>query len=111
MKYIIESNKLNKDSNNILLQLRKLSIASTKASNYLDAANMLEEFINNNIDLIRHNLTLSSIPLVDIIYPFYNTWKSDIKDEISNRDNIDYRDSMDDSEYDNDEYFDEIEEF
>tara|TARA_R110002074_G_scaffold67007_2_gene158010 strand:- start:5358 stop:5687 length:330 start_codon:yes stop_codon:yes gene_type:complete len=104
-QYIHESN-LDK-TGDILLELRRLAEASVNASNYIEATRVIEDFINDNRAEILKSMEISNIPLVDVIYPFYNRWIDDAnKDEFPTNDDI----PNDDLTID-DVYVDEISEF
>jgi len=104
-QYIHESNL--EETSDILLELRKLAEASVNASNYIEATQVIEDFINDNHTEILKSMSISNIPLVDVIYPFYNRWINDAnKDEFPTNDDM----SNDDLTID-DVYVDEISEF
>ena len=104
-QYIRESNL--EETSDILLELRRLAESSVNASNYIEATRVIEDFINNNRTEILKSMAISNIPLVDVIYPFYNRWIDDAnKDEFPTNDDM----PNDDITID-DVYVDEISEF
>lgn len=104
-QYIHESNL--EETSDILLELRRLAEASVNASNYIEATQVIEDFINNNRTEILKSMSISNIPLVDVIYPFYNRWIDD-----ANRDKFPtHNDTPSDDLTIDDVYVDKISEF